>query len=925
MKIGKKGIGILIIILVLGISMTIFSAGNLLKVKGEEKPSITFEKFSSKTTIEDSVIFIGTHLIHIQSMTDTLYETALQSASKEEQSKVYYKSELAKGAWFDITDALGLEDISETGRIVMPEEMKNLKVEYYTFKDGITRSALTGNPMNIFNIKEPYNLYELEELEAIKQQFEEQFSAEDTGVKKYYYDQLKKFFEQEVRNDVTTECDRQLNGLQTLYTSLVTAEKKELAEIVVKIMEKVDSKRRAEVLYQLSQSDNHLLNALQEVCTGSEYDKEEYILLIEEETTEEETTEEETTEEETTEEETTEEETTEEETTEEGTTEEEKGKTIRKEREQFVENSGVLDAIASSLQACQTSYTNHIGNSLEKGSTIIKNMEYEKSMQVINQAGIGAEAIIQELELLFNIQDDLVVQEGAELQMIESQLLPKAEEKYKGQVSGGVGEEYKVSVANGVSQAAIEQTLNRQKTSTNTALQELEFMISAQTKRQVPEDALNGIYDRLDSIPGLKGLVKQDAFRTKAAESLDEYRIWLLEKAKAIIEENEELASEMDKLEASKEELMTEYQQALDENDLALAKKKMATIELLDEEMEKKQQELQSILEHPDSSESDKAKAHNQAGNSTLLNQIESMKQEALLGLAEGKEEIGNTLDALEALGAEEALKEIAATATESGKDRIAKEAQAAAEESQNSEFYKKEGESAGAGSLEAVRVNQQIEEYYGDPFTKLKNEEKAQVIVVVDFLLKDGYISLRDLFDEYYEDYYEEANNQKTNSEKAENDQTTAKEEGGRDSQRSSADTTGLQQTIPVNNGNTAVFQCVKRGEGKYAPLRVVAKLLDYRYIFDDSRKEVTLSKGSKTYHIKANDTGLLTYPDKTETLQRRPIYQSDLYLGEEDLLSLFGCRVFYLEKINMGICLTEKMYEEAEELYQQITEGEE
>ena len=117
---------------------------------------------------------------------------------------------------------------------------------------------------------------------------------------------------------------------------------------------------------------------------------------------------------------------------------------------------------------------------------------------------------------------------------------------------------------------------------------------------------------------------------------------------------------------------------------------------------------------------------------------------------------------------------------------------------------------------MEAVRVNQQIEEYYGDPFTKLKNEEKAQVIVVVDFLLKDGYISLRDLFDEYYEDYYEEANNQKTNSEKAENDQTTAKEEGGRDSQRSSADTTGLQQTIPVNNGNTAVFQCVKRGEGK-------------------------------------------------------------------------------------------------------------
>lgn len=936
MKLGKRGITILIL-LVAGLSMTHFFAEKILPVMGEEKPTITFGEFSGKTTIEDSVLFIGTHLIHIQSMTDTLYETALKSASDEEQGKVYYKSELAGGAWFDITDALGLDDISQEGTIVMPDEMKDLKVEYYTFKDGITRSAISGNPINIFNINEPYDLYELEELEQLKQQFEEQFSAEDTGVKKYYYDQLKMFFEQDLRNNITAECDGQLNGLQALYTSLVAAEKKEQAEIVVRLMEKVDAKRRAEVLYALSQSEDHLLNKLQQVCTGSEYDKEEYILLIE---IEEETTEEETTEEETTEEETTEE-----------SKEEEKEKKYREEREQFVENSGVLDAIAAALQSCQTSYTTNIGNSLDRGTTVIKNLEYEKSMQVINQSGSGSEFLIEELKLLFNIQDDIVIQEMEELAMIEGQLLPQIEEKYKSHVSQGAGEGYKVAMANGVSQAALEQTLDQQKTSLNTVLQELEFMISAQTKRQSPEKALNGIYDRLDGVAGLKTLVKQDAFAVKASESVEEYRIWLMQKAEAVIEENEELSSEMDQLEESKKQLAEEYQQALDDNDFALAKKKMATMEMVDEEIRVKQQELQSILDDPESTESEKAKAANQAGSSTLLNQIQDLKQQALSALAEGKDDMEGSLDALAALGAEEVLKEIADVAAAGGKDKIAQAALAASEDSKDSEFYGQKEASDGGSSMEAVRVEQQVEAYYGNAFDDLKNQEKAEVLLAVDFLIKDGYISLRELFEEYYANYLnlEKSGTGSENKDGAEASSGsdgledgdtkasgTGTGSGENDQKANDGSLAGNSQTMnnngnfvqglaPGNNGGVVLFQRLRRAEGEYAPLSVVAELLDYRYIFDDSKKEVTLSKGSKAFRIKANDTQLWRYPDKMESLSKKPVYQNDIYLGEEDLITYFGCRVFYLEKTNLGICLTEKMYEEAEEFYKAITEGEE
>ena len=930
MRSGKKGIGILIA-LVAGISITIFSANKILTVMGEEKPSITFGEFSGKTAVEDSVLFIGTHLIHIQSMTDTLYETALESASDAEQSKVYYKSELAGGAWFDITDALGISDITEEGIIVTQEEMKDLVVEYYTFKDGITRSALTGNAINIFNIKEPYNLYELEELEQLKQQFEEQFSAEDTGVKKYYYDQLKSFFEQDVRNNITTECDAQINGLQSLYTSLVTEEKKELAEIVVKLMEKVDSKRRAEVLYMLSQAEDHLLNKLQEVCTGSEYDKEEYILLIEIE--------------ESTEEETSEEETSEEEKSGEKNSKEEKEKEYREEREQFVENSGVLDAIASALQSCQTSYTNHVGNSLDPGTTVIKNLEYERSLQVIQQSGGGSEGLIEELELLFNIQDNIVGEEEQELSLIEAQLLPAVEEKYKGQVGAGAGEGYKVAVANGVSQAAIEQTLTTQKTSLNTVLQELEFIISAQTKRQAPEEALNGIYDRLDGVQGLKTIVKKDAFEAKALESIEEYRIWLMEKAKAVIEENEELASEMDQLEETKEELMTEYQQALDENDLAGAKKKMAMMEVIDEQIRQKQEELQSIIDDPDSTSSEKAKAIHQAGGSTLLNQIEQLKQEALLNLAEGSQDIGASLDALAALGAEDALNEIAQAAKEGGKEQLAEAAQKAATESKESDFHG-DNRNETAGSLEEAKVRQQVQAYYGKAFEELNQDKKAEVITALDMLIKDGYISLKDLFEEYYGNYLDPdgvmtqsgtEEESQTDDKTEEQEENTKKEDTG---EKDNADNSGsegsngkgqtgdhekspVQNPAPGNYQNAAVFDTLRGQEGKYAPLSVVAGILDYRYIFDDTKKEVTLSKGSKVYRIRENDTQIWVYPEQTNQLHKRPVYQKDIYLGEEDLLTCFGCRVLYLEKTNTGICLTEKQYEEAEEFYKTMTEG--
>ena len=94
----------------------------------DEAQAVRYEEYAASHTIEDSTLLIGTYLIHLQALTDELYEKALESASDSNQMNVYYKSELASGTWMDITDAVGLSDLSGQGRVAQAEEMADLWV-----------------------------------------------------------------------------------------------------------------------------------------------------------------------------------------------------------------------------------------------------------------------------------------------------------------------------------------------------------------------------------------------------------------------------------------------------------------------------------------------------------------------------------------------------------------------------------------------------------------------------------------------------------------------------------------------------------------------------------------------------------------------------------------------------------------------------
>ena len=129
-----------------------------------EKNAMKYRDYAATHTVEDSVLFIGTYLININAMTDELYEKAVQSGSEANQTEMYYKSELAGGAWFNISDAEGLNDIMDSGVAVSEDEVGELYVQYYVDRAGNVTDVMTGSAVSAFDLPNPYDLKKLPEM-----------------------------------------------------------------------------------------------------------------------------------------------------------------------------------------------------------------------------------------------------------------------------------------------------------------------------------------------------------------------------------------------------------------------------------------------------------------------------------------------------------------------------------------------------------------------------------------------------------------------------------------------------------------------------------------------------------------------------------------------------------------------------------------
>ena len=128
--------------------------------------------------------------------------------------------------------------------------------------------------------------------------------------------------------------------------------------------------------------------------------------------------------------------------------------------------------------------------------------------------------------------------------------------------------------------------------------------------------------------------------------------------AQSVIDGDSSMRSTLSGLESDKEDIQTLRDAALDQNDLALAKKYDAMLDAIDVEIAAEEKRLSDQL--ASGSAVERAKAMTQLGEKTQAANIAKIQNNAKKKLAEGDMSgIAEAVDALAALGAEDALKDL--------------------------------------------------------------------------------------------------------------------------------------------------------------------------------------------------------------------------------------------------------------------------
>ena len=947
--------------------------------------AVRFRTYKQSHTIENSVLFIGTHLIHIQAMTDQLYEKAVQSQSDSDQDVVYYKSELADGTWYDITEAAGLSAITSAGTPVSESELDDLYVAYYTGADGITRSAENGAVVCIYDDPDPYDLLKLPELEIVRQIRSQAYNEEEEGVHKYLYRSLNSFFASDVKNETTNNCDRTLKNLQKLYEAYCNAGLDEDAQVISSLMEGVDAARRAEVYAKLCQDgepqtvsgalgmnftvqSTSLLTELSKKVSGNYYDE----------------------------------------------------KSDEYDQEPFELDSTLLDAVVTAIGECNTSYASYAGKALtESGSTIgsyiysqmtsLVDMCEESDSISINDEITG---IVNNIKYAQNIENGIVGDADAERRLLDEEFIPPAADAYAKALKTGTSAEYKAAVSANKSDTAKQAILKNDAVPLEVARTALETMISEYKKRVSASDAISYIYERITWTYDQENGIPKDDFAVQAKQSAADHIEWLTDLAKKIVDGDASLMSELERLKALLADYLLKQQDALDDGNPELAAQYNSLAVDTSAKIADEEARLNDILNSETATEAEKAAARIALGQTGLLSDINKLKNEALSAINNGEtDSLQSTLDLLATLGGENALNDIKdaladSNLSSSDKNKWSEKVDAAIASSKNSSLHDQanatlaadgssgsgagtdgsggsgagtdgsggsgagtggsgagtggsgagtdgsggsgtdgnggsgagtdgsgagaggsgagtdgsgagaggngagtDGNGAGAGgsgtgaggsgagtggsgaggssSTNPVTMSERallnaIEQILGGSFDELDAEGKVAAATALDWL-----------YDEY------------SNV----NAKALAKQ----------FITKCMSQRSPY-----VYTQLSGHPEAQYIPLSTIGNrsISSYRYVYSDSRQEATMTYGAKSYRFRVG-AKVVTLTDGTEQeIQKYKVeFQNTPYIDEDTAKTYFNCEAEYIVDTKYGACLTTKVKEKADSLYEALT----
>ena len=886
--------------------------------------------------IENSTLAIGSHLIHLSALTDSLYEIANTSAEESGQGQIYYKSELGGGAWFDITSATSLADITTDGSPVTNEEMEALFFTHHTKSDKITYDLRTGEAVNIFNIRDPYDLENMEELSPLKMFYDQTIELEGEN-------DITKRIDVIWQTPLTSEAKKEaaeglLGGLGDILSGILGMGKPPAQDISPTGAETMDAQLEAlqKYLDALTENDapareiEKVSGVMAAVDAGRRY---EVFLLVQEAL--------------------------------QAYMEELGGSTGETEAPAEGGEGGeaesettegtmtadtppeLLSALAESIGNVEASLITYGGKMLSEGMTVISNAEHGLSTALIEHAEANNHAAcdgdVKNLLLLDNIQNSVISDRPGELAMLDEMLLPAAEAVYAAAVGQGESAEYRAAVANNAAQALLNRYIREYEAEVNTRRGELEFLVNARCSRLDAQGSLTFVEEMMSTATGtLATAMPKDDFMDSALKSVEDFIVFLsnlLRKLQLALGGNE-----MDQLTAEKEALQTQRLQALDNNDLAAAAALQEQIDAVEESIRAMEDEtaarMAELQKQIDSAEDGSAE---QAAAKAELANLQN-------GLSDG------SLGALVAQLKNTALGKGGGTGSGSGTGGAGTgDGSGSALDGDGSAVDALAGLLGTAPKL----VLPALQEIYNELLLKGGNQD---IIDSIEQAILENPGALRDdLSAEEIRTVASEwllEKNAQQGADSGLGSLTGAGSGSGsgaggasgnskpltgvggisrQDGQNTLAAILGLQlyydetgnpavQKVlaalaqeQLNLGNPLVFDRIDDGSGEYLPLTAIQALTGRRYVWNKNASLGVLAQGADYY-------GFTVYSDwvqrdrdgvKTEQMARSAKYQACIHVPEEYTEEQFGVFAVYLPESTLGCVCDDPTMETAQELF--------
>lgn len=638
--------------------------------------------------VESSTLAIGTHLIHLSALTDSLYRIAEDSAEESDQTQIYYKSELGGGAWFNITSAASLADITSEGTAVPDEEIERLFFTHRTGADRLTYDLRTGEVVNIFNIQDPYDLENLPQLAPLKAQYDR---LQDLG--SAAAGRIDQIWAVPVTGEdapqALSEYEQALSSLQLCWETLAAegADSRRMDQLAA-VMASVDAGRRYEVLNllepvlsaylrELGGTDEELQSPAegaeaQPAADEGERGAEVFSALggqVSEVPAASEPGENDP---------------PARDPGEDGSPDApdasgqdqaQDGDSSREEPPdvRVVAHTELAEAVSQSLRSARSALRTYAGEMPGQGETVMsasRNATVTKLLEHANAADYTAcRQDLDQLVLLENILNDIIGDRPRELALLENTLLPDATARYVLRLSQGEDARYRVEVEKGSPAPVLSHIIGQYEGGLGVARGELEFLIEAECRRTDAQGALAFLDGRLGQAnSGFAAAIPSGAFAESAQKSVEAHLSFLTDLRRTL--EQSSGGNDMDVLMAEKQDLQTQRLAALDENDLARAKELEEQIAAVEEEIRAAEAEAAArISALQDTIRTLEERLAETPGNADLKNQLHAakaelaqlegslsdgslgamtakMKREALEGIAAGRD-VKGTVDAL--------------------------------------------------------------------------------------------------------------------------------------------------------------------------------------------------------------------------------------------------------------------------------------